>query len=561
MLSYSSLVNRGKVTLPSVDSWGTNNNIKRDPPKSIMTRRIDKVSDNNDIVKMIDSSDRSSEAILRFSRGVNPSVSVSYTNHGGSLQNFGNQQSFLPYRINKDNDFHPPVQAPLDLLPLSRLPYDNVEVFTKPSMPHFTKELDNSRNQKATNTVKQQIISASVAVPRTYMLQKPFQEAFEMSKNSINDASINVSGHSGKIAYSDRTVQNSDVIPSRTISDHLHVSAQTNKNDRNMRDKKHYEDVDFTQIKTNDVKLIEYTTTFKGNEKTEMVHENFEFERNIPEYEVYSNIKMSSQKFNTNIHKDLELERNVPEYELYSSKKGGSTKIKMMHENEIKLDRNLPEYQLFSNTKSQNSKIAFVHDDLILDRNLPEYNSFSNISGNEKVAFIHKDISLQKNLPEYTSFSNTSSSNNQKIAFLHDDLVLERNIPEHMSFSNTSGNQKVDYIHGDIDLDRVLPEHEATTNMSQNMRKTLLHTSMKEYERKGIISQMSTNDSKTGDGTQKNGSREYNHLPEKIQAGEFVNPGFVPLVDRTQQMNIKMDDRKSNLAKESFQLLNQLKTT
>lgn len=558
MLSYSSLVNRGKVSLPSVDSWGTNNNIQRDPPKSIMTRRIDKVSDNNDIVKMIDSSDRSTEAILRFSRGVNPSVSVSYTNHGGSLQNYGNQQSFLPYRINKDNDFHPPVQAPLDLLPLSRLPYDNVEVFTKPSMPHFTKELDNSRNQTATNTVKQKIISASVVVPRTYMLQKPFQEAFEiMSKNSINDASITVSGHSGKIAYSDRTVQNSDVVPSKTIvADHLQVSAETNKNDS--KKKKYWDDVDFSQIKTNDVKLIEYTTALKGNEKTEMTHENFEFERNIPEYEVYSNIKMASEKFNTNIHKDLELERNIPEYDLYSSKKGGSMKIKMMHENDIKLDRNLPEYQLFSNTKSQNSKIAFVHDDLILDRNLPEYNSFSNISGNEKIAFIHNDISLERNIPEHTSFSNTSSSNNNKIAFLHDDLVLERNVPEHMSFSNTSGNQKVDYIHGDIALDRVLPEHEATTNISQNMRKTLLHTSMKEYERKGIISQMSTNDSKMGDETQKNSSRDYNHLPEKIQPGEFVNPGFVPLVDRTQPMNVKMDGRKSNLAKESFHL-NQLK--
>jgi hypothetical protein len=101
MLSYSSLVNKGKITLPSVDSWGTNNNIMKDPPKSIMTRRIDKVTDNNDLVKMIDNSDRSSEAVMRFSRGVNPSVSVSYSNHGGSMQNFGNQQAFLPYRINQ----------------------------------------------------------------------------------------------------------------------------------------------------------------------------------------------------------------------------------------------------------------------------------------------------------------------------------------------------------------------------------------------------------------------------------------------------------------------------
>ena len=116
MLSYSSLTNSGKVTLPSVDSWGTNMNIIRDPPKSIMTRRRDKVGENNDMLQMIDNSDRSNEAIMRFSRGVNPSVSVSYSNNGGSLQNFGNQQARLPYSINKDGDFRPPVQAPQDSL-------------------------------------------------------------------------------------------------------------------------------------------------------------------------------------------------------------------------------------------------------------------------------------------------------------------------------------------------------------------------------------------------------------------------------------------------------------
>ena len=76
MLSYSSITNRGKVTLPSVDSWG-NLNIMRDPPKSITMRRIDKVGSDSTITKMQDESDRSSECILRFARGVNPSVSVS----------------------------------------------------------------------------------------------------------------------------------------------------------------------------------------------------------------------------------------------------------------------------------------------------------------------------------------------------------------------------------------------------------------------------------------------------------------------------------------------------
>jgi hypothetical protein len=118
---------------------------RRDPPKSIMTRRRDKVGENSDMLKMIDNSYCSSEAILRFSRGVNPSVTVSYSNNGGSLQNFGNQQARLPYTINKDGDFHPPVQAPQDLLALSRLPRNITFAVTNPIFPHFGKELPNSR--------------------------------------------------------------------------------------------------------------------------------------------------------------------------------------------------------------------------------------------------------------------------------------------------------------------------------------------------------------------------------------------------------------------------------
>ena len=79
-ISYSGLTSYGKNSLPSVESWGGNLNILRDPPKSITTRRIDKVGQTSYITDMIDeSTTRSDEAILRFARGVNPSVSVSYT--------------------------------------------------------------------------------------------------------------------------------------------------------------------------------------------------------------------------------------------------------------------------------------------------------------------------------------------------------------------------------------------------------------------------------------------------------------------------------------------------
>jgi hypothetical protein len=463
MFSYSSLVNKGKLTLPSVDSWGTNNNIQKDPPRSIMTRRIDKVADNNDIVKMIDNSDRSNEAILRFARGINPSVSVSYSNNGGSMQNYGNQQAFLPYRINKDGDFHPPVQAPQDLLPLSRLPRNTYTVNTTPSLPHFTKELDNSRNQTASKNVKQ-IVSSAVSATKTYMLQRPFQEPFEIKYNIVENP-IKTTSQGTKIAFSDRTIQN-NVIPTNTIViDHLNISADTNKQD--LKTYKNHNDIDLSKIKTQDVQLIEYNTNMKGNEKVELVHEMFELERNVPVYDSHTNVQGLSH-------------------------------------------------------------VKFIASD--------------------------SDLHLTRNLPEYQLYANTSSNNTSKISFLHDDIVLSRNVPEHTSHSNISGNQKTNFIHNDIELTRVLPEYEATTNISQNMRKTNLHDKMKEYERKSILSHMTTNDSKKGDTSR--GSRDY-HLEDKIQPGEFVNPGFVPQVDRMYNTNYNMNNDKLKIAKESFNLFKQ----
>ena len=49
-ISYSGITNYGVVTLPATGGWNTNNNILRDPSKSITTRRIDKVGDNNNLI-------------------------------------------------------------------------------------------------------------------------------------------------------------------------------------------------------------------------------------------------------------------------------------------------------------------------------------------------------------------------------------------------------------------------------------------------------------------------------------------------------------------------------
>ena len=437
MLSYSSLTNSGKVTLPSVDSWGTNMNIIRDPPKSIMTRRRDKVGENNDMLQMIDNSDRSNEAIMRFSRGVNPSVSVSYSNNGGSLQNFGNQQARLPYSINKDGDFRPPVQAPQDLLPLSRMPRNITSAVSNPNMPHFGKELPNSRNViKSTSSVKPQIISSQVRPTKRYYMQKPFQEAFETNysiqdvlKKSANSnmsttdrTQMNVLDPTKEInsnninAFANSNVSNSQYVnnslndfnSTKFIQDTNAHSVYTNLNDVN----NVYNEQDLSNIKQKDYLLVEYSTAKRENKQTgDLIKENFELERTLPVY--------LSQ----------------------------------------------------TNNMGMNNRVSYIHDDLELDRNLPEYRSRTNYN------------SMKNQTPLY-----------------HEELELDRVLPVYNSSSNIKGTGEIiNYIHKDIELNRTLPEHQSSTNIKQNTQKTLKHDYMKELERKAYLTNMATNNNKQGE--------------------------------------------------------------
>lgn len=436
MLSYSSLINSGKVTLPSVESWGTNMNIMRDPPKSITTRRRDKVGENNDILKMIDNSDRSAEAILKFARGVNPSVSVSYSNNGGSLQNFGNQQAKLPYTINKDGDFHPPVRAPQDLLALSRLPRNVTFAVTNPNMPHFGKELPNSRNVRTLSTVKQNIISSSVRPTKSYYLQKPFVEAYET--NSMIQPVLQKSADSN-ISTTNRTITNV-LQPSKEINnDVLNAFAQSNLSHHNNNNK-------------SDINNFNKT--------------NFIQDTNA--HSVYTNLN--------NINNGISLDQDL-------------SQIKTK-------DYTLIEYSAPSN---MNKRTDYIHENFELERTLPQYETRTNFNTNGNVSYFHDDLDLERKLPQYQTRTNYNSNKHQTPLF-HDDLELERVLPIYQVSSNNKGTgEQINYIHKDIQLDRTLPEYQSSTNIKQNSQKTIQHDYMKELERKSYISNMTTNNNKNGE--------------------------------------------------------------
>lgn len=136
-ISYSGLRTKAKATLPSVEMWGSNMNILKDPPKSIHTRRIDKVGQTQSILLAQDESgDRIIDAISTYARGINPMVAVSfdnYSNNAGRSSPFQNTKAVsLPYKV---RTFRPPIQRQEDLLPLSRLPRNWFYAYTNPEFP------------------------------------------------------------------------------------------------------------------------------------------------------------------------------------------------------------------------------------------------------------------------------------------------------------------------------------------------------------------------------------------------------------------------------------------
>jgi hypothetical protein len=105
---------------------------------------------------------------------VNPSVGVSYngaTNAGIGVSSFNRgQQAKLPYRVMMDGAFRPPVLAPVDLLPLSRMPRLVTKVNCAVNMPNYQKKLACEANK---NTYRPKLLNKSCVASATQNIQKP----------------------------------------------------------------------------------------------------------------------------------------------------------------------------------------------------------------------------------------------------------------------------------------------------------------------------------------------------------------------------------------------------
>lgn len=321
--SYSALNNYGKSSLPSIESWGTNMNILRDPPKSIHTRRIDKVGQTSDITQMIqDSGNRSCEAISHYARGINPFVSVSYSNDGnnggqqsGGITAGGQTAAYLPYRVIRDGAFRPPVLPPEMLLPQSRQPRVWTTAFTNPEFPDYSRKLRVCGTDKDFREVKNETLKACVRPTAVFRMETPLKEPYEV-KYAVKNNLIHTEATSGvrpmditsqhmteptKETYTnplhayaqsnlgeDKYVNNSEFNPDRYLQNANAHSANTNVSSQNgitpITDI-----LDLSDLPIKDIRTTSHQAPMSGIERNNFDHQPLELARTLPEYTATTN--------------------------------------------------------------------------------------------------------------------------------------------------------------------------------------------------------------------------------------------------------------------------------
>lgn len=318
-ISYSALTNYGKATLPSVSGGLGSMNILKDPPKSIHTRRIDKVGTNMDIVQMIqDSGSRTSEGIRQFALGVNPMVSVSYTNNGNNggqglqLNNsFYNKSAYNPKSLGAGGfQFRPPAIKPQDLLPLSRQPRANTMLYTNPEYIDYTKKLSCPTASDLAKNILQNTLSISVKPNEVYKMETPINEPFEVKYVIQNPTMVSASSGIKTLEQLNRPDMANPV--KEIFEDPLKVFATSNTSNNRTYLNESVKDTDkYTQnVITNNI------ISNKGRRIDALPGEGIDLDLGIHTKENIFNINYtvpsSSTKKQDYIHSDLDLKRSLP---------------------------------------------------------------------------------------------------------------------------------------------------------------------------------------------------------------------------------------------------------
>ena len=559
-LSYSGLVNHGKIGLPSVDSWGTNMHILRDPPKSITTRRIDKVGETSSITQMIDDSDgRSSEAIQMYARGVNPSVSVSYNNYGnnggqtyGGITEGGRKSAKLPYRIIRDGAFRPPVLLQEDLLPLSRMPRSMTSAFSNSGFTDFSRKMRSCGTAENTKEVKTDTLKSFVRPTAVYQIEKSAERPFEVKyviqptiKNSVTsgirsmdithrhtgeptkEISNNMLHKNAHSAVSDvRYVDNNEFKPDRFLQNSLAHSVASNASSTryNLLGNNELETGRFLQdpLSHHAVSNISYN----GN-----IVDNNELETGRFLQDPLSHHAVSNISYNGNIvdNNNLETGRFLQDPLSHHAVSNISYNGNIVDNNQVETGR-------------------FLQDPLS-HHAVSNISSIGNITDNNQLEtgrFVQNPLS-------YHVVSNISSKNNHtSIEDILDlaDMPVHHDVLHYSVGAPLSGVEQTKYFHNDISLSRSLPNFNATTNAGdQKIYKRHEYDNQIELQRNKPSASCESNLKSYG---YSDISSRDARLNQKINAGGYSIPAQIPMKERS---HIYYPTKESEKAKMNRQIM------
>ena len=348
-----------KVTLPSVEMWGTDMNILKDPPKSLFTRRIDKVGQTSEILNMIDDSgDRICEMIKLYPRGVNPSVSVSYSNYGtnggqnrmaagtdGNCCSKGistvGQQAKLPYRVDIQGAYRAPIRTGFDLLPLSRMPRVWTYAFSNPAMPRYM-ELTKCDEKDYGKAIKEHIIKSNVTPNAVYNIGNSVENypGYQV-KNMIVENPINVEANSG---YRTQDVTSREVkVPTKGVNENYTTTSATAQLGSENRRMNGQNNVDVSKYIIEDPNYSNITTNISNRMHVTPLENLDNNNRIVTKDPLHTNHTTSIKGYqrNLDVSHDMELTKNVPNHSLVTNKVTNTQRI-LEADSTAELERKMP---------------------------------------------------------------------------------------------------------------------------------------------------------------------------------------------------------------------------
>jgi len=534
-LSYSGLVNHGKVNLPSVESWGTNMNILKDPPKSITTRRKIKVGETSSITQMIEESDgRSSEAIQVYARGVNPFVSVSYDNVGnnggrtyGGIVEGGGRSAKLPHRIMQDGAFRPPILLQQDLLPLSRLPRTITNAFSNAGFTDFSRKLRTCGTDENTKEVKKNTLKTSVRPTAVYRIEKQAEKPFEVKY--VIQPSIKNSVSSG-LRTMDITQRNWGTPTKEINNDLLHPTAHSAVSNVQHVNNNKFNGQRFTQ---DSLAHPAYSNISLSGHVDNNELDSGRFLQDTLVHPAYSNISSIGYVDNNELESGRFLQNSLSQPVL-----SNVSSIDYVDNNKFESDRFLQD-TLVHPAYSNISSIGYVdNNELESGRFLQNSLSQPVLSNVSSIGYVENNkLETERFVQDPLVYSGTTnvSSNVRNTSSIEDILDLSsmpvRNDLNHYNVNaNISGVEKTEYFHDDIALSRTLPNFNATTNVGdQKVYKRTNYDNQIELQRNNPSVSCESNPTSRGN---TNYLSTHVQLSPKISAGSYSIPAQIPMKER-----------------------------